>query len=277
MKKILLLTFVVLIASCGGHRPPKGLIPPEDMEKILVDVHIADALAQSSVMRRLYQRMDSLHYAQNVLAKYGYSQEQFDSTVSWYAGYPDEYEKLYEQVITRLNRLESTLKVQFEDSLKLAGMDNLWKGADTILLPRDGDQNKVHFAVRLFGPGIYTLMADIRIYPDDSATAPAISAWFFQIEEDEEGLKKLFPSQVLARADSFVHYSLSDTLSPQDSTFNQLEGYFLDHKAKAGKWKKHAEVRNIIIRFTPSDTLEKEPVPEPERIYRRMMRRLKPE
>jgi hypothetical protein len=265
------------LLSCGGHRPPKGLIPPEDMEKILVDVHIADALAQSSVLRRLYRDMDSLHYAQKVLSKYGYTQEQFDSTISWYAGYPDEYEKLYEQVITHLNRFEASLKVQFEDSLKLAGMDNLWKGADTILIPRDGEQNKVHFMVRLFGPGIYTLSADIRIYPDDSASSPAISAWFFQVEEDEEGLKKLFPPLPLARIDSFVHYSLSDTLSRQDSAFNQLEGYFLDHKAKAGKWTKHAEVRNIIIKFTPYDSLRIPDVQGPERIYRRMMRKLKPE
>jgi hypothetical protein len=247
------------------------------MEKILVDVHIADALAQSSVMRRLYHDMDSLHYAQNVLLKYGYTQQQFDSTISWYAGYPEEYEKLYEQVITRLNRYDATLKVQFEDSLRVAGMNNLWKGADTVILPRDGEQNKVHFGVRLFGPGIYTISADIRIYPDDSATAPAISAWFFQVEEDEEGVKKLFPPLPLARVDSFVHYSMSDTLSAQDSTFNQMEGYFLDHKAKAGKWKKHAEVRNIIIRFTPYDSLAVPEVPKPERIYRRMMKRLKPE
>jgi hypothetical protein len=248
MPKYCLGIVLFLLLSCQGHKPPKGLIPEKDMEKILTEIHIADALTQSSEFRRQSGYMDSLTYSKSILSKYGYTIAQFDSTVAWYAGYPDDYDKMYEQVINRLSREEGSLNALTEDSLKNRLGKNLWTGKDNWKLPEDGPQSKIYFNIPYHGPGIYTISASIRLYYDDQSTEPQMTAWYLHKLKGGTGIQSFLPHKAIQKSNTFLDYSICDTV--KEGNYSDLTGYILDHQEKDGNWRKHAEVKNIVIRFT---------------------------
>lgn len=276
MKYFFLLSAFMLLVSCGEHQPPRGLIPEKDMEKILTDIHIADAITQMGEIRQKTHYSDSLRYAQQVLGRYGYTLKQFDSTISWYAGYPEEFNKLYEKVINRLSREEGDLTAHFEDSLKTTSGANLWNGKDNYKLPEEGQQSKINFNIPFYGPGIYCLSAEIKIYPDDQAINPHMTAWV-RSEKDPEAGRRMFPFVPVRRDNLFSTYTLCDTI--KDSTYTSFEGFVLDHTPMPGLWKKHAEVKNITIHYNAlyESPMSKEDSLKIKKLPFRLLRKLKAE
>lgn len=58
---------------------------------------------------RKYSEKDTLDIYGAILEKYGYTRVQFDSTVAAYSRRPDLYERVYNEVLMKLNFMLDTL------------------------------------------------------------------------------------------------------------------------------------------------------------------------
>ena len=103
MRNYLLLAvgvFTMLVGCKPGT--PSEYIQPDDMEDILVEYHLAKAMAaeyDGSYEERNYQQA---LYIEAVLRKHGVTQEEFDSSLVYYYRRADRFDELYRNVADRL-------------------------------------------------------------------------------------------------------------------------------------------------------------------------------
>ena len=103
MKKRLLLaiSFPMLLLGCKPGTPSQ-YIQPDDMEDILVDYHMAKAMADNydgSYEDRNYQQA---LYIEAVMRKHGVTKAEFDSSLVYYYRRADRFNKMYKEVADRL-------------------------------------------------------------------------------------------------------------------------------------------------------------------------------
>ena len=107
------LALLVIVASMVACKPPP-IIPEADMVKILTKVFITDAAVVNPHFGRIYYNVDSIDYYSNIYEPMGYTQQQFDSTLSYYARNPAELNRVMDKVVASLSQLESELNVQIK-------------------------------------------------------------------------------------------------------------------------------------------------------------------
>ena len=117
-----LLFLCFLLCLCAGCRP-HYVIPPQQMEDLLVDLHRTDGII--SVVS-LQCDKDSLQEAcyQYVLDKHGFTQERFDSSLVWYTSNPLIFDKVYPRVLERLKAEQQevqSLLAQDKDKMRTTG------------------------------------------------------------------------------------------------------------------------------------------------------------
>ena len=110
MKRIILILSVIFIYSCEREsKTPEYIIPPDKMVNIITDIHITDGLfTLNNVRRRLAK--DSVNYYESIFYNYGFSRSDFDSSINYYSENIDVYDKIYEEVLNKLNEKETLLK-----------------------------------------------------------------------------------------------------------------------------------------------------------------------
>ncbi len=87
---ILLVIFLGVSCQHPGEKIKKSeIIPKESFVPILVEIHLADALLQMSLVRQDYPGRDSISNYQDILKNHGYTKEMFDKTIEFYERDPD--------------------------------------------------------------------------------------------------------------------------------------------------------------------------------------------
>lgn len=110
MKKIVFIIIVVLIYSCTNEiKTPEYIIPHDKMVKIIGDIHIIDGLFTVNNVRRKFAK-DSIDYYNAIFTNYGYTRSDFDTSINFYSNNIDDYDKIYEEVLNRLNEMETIIK-----------------------------------------------------------------------------------------------------------------------------------------------------------------------
>lgn len=113
---ILVVAVLILSGSCGKDRVRE--IPRDDLVRILVEMHFAEGMKNTGILQREYPRVDSFDLMTPILEKHGYTHREFDSTVASYARKPDQYDKIYDEVIMELTRLQDELNRPEEPAKK---------------------------------------------------------------------------------------------------------------------------------------------------------------
>lgn len=123
---------VGVIAGCN-RGSSQTFIAPDDMEKILYDYHLADAMAQQADGG--YDK-NVLEYRAAVLKKYGVSQEKFDTSMVYYMRHTDQLHTMYEHIAERMQDEAQRIGADASGGQATAMGDsaNVWKGANTLLL-----------------------------------------------------------------------------------------------------------------------------------------------
>lgn len=110
-KLIYLLTLLtVMTAACHTDQRPTNLMDEEVFVDFLVDAHLIEsyyALQGGYRYDSLVPDMKASY--QELYAKYGTNQEQFDRTAAYYQEHFDEYKAIYEQVIDKLSHYADSL------------------------------------------------------------------------------------------------------------------------------------------------------------------------
>ncbi|NOQ25938.1 MAG: DUF4296 domain-containing protein [Bacteroidales bacterium] len=110
MKKTVFIIIVVLVSSCTKEiKTPEYVIPHDKMVSIIGDMHIIDGLFTVNNVRRKFTK-DSIDYYNAIFTNHGYTRSDFDTSINFYSNNIDEYDKIYEEVLNRLNEMETIIK-----------------------------------------------------------------------------------------------------------------------------------------------------------------------
>lgn len=110
IKPIVLLFFVIAsILSCMSEPvyetdSGKEIIPPDTLEYMIFDIHLADAIITSKILKTKENKLvDSLIY-EEIYEEYSYSKDDFEQTILYYThNRMDSLNTIYERVMQRLS------------------------------------------------------------------------------------------------------------------------------------------------------------------------------
>ena len=142
----LLVCSLLLLAGCKA-KTPEGIPSERQMENILYDYQLAQALAGArSDSVAYYER----YYVGLVLEKYGLTAQQFDEAVAYYSGRAEVLGKIYNRINERLSDAApsgGTTENAYAKMLNAKGDTlNLWHERDTYVLSATG-QNRMEFSI----------------------------------------------------------------------------------------------------------------------------------
>ncbi|MCD7972062.1 MAG: DUF4296 domain-containing protein [Candidatus Azobacteroides sp.] len=126
-KPVYILFLVILFSVVSCRKTPPWVIPQENMEEILVDVHIADVLIQEDYRTfNTVEKKEALYRA--VLDKHGITKQELDTSLYWYGRNSELYIKMYEKVNKKLLDREKLISQSSPYSLALQSGDtvNIW-------------------------------------------------------------------------------------------------------------------------------------------------------
>ncbi|HPD95398.1 MAG TPA: DUF4296 domain-containing protein, partial [Tenuifilaceae bacterium] len=120
--KCLLLGLLFTLSACTN----KDIIPKKDMVEILKKMYLTDGVINVVNNGKLFAK-DTISYYEPILKQYGYSKEQFDSSLKYYAQKAEALDKIMDQVIIELTQIDDQVDLQhnIQDSA-IADSLNLW-------------------------------------------------------------------------------------------------------------------------------------------------------
>jgi len=166
--------FTIVITSCDNR--PAGVLNQHKMISFLTDLHKLDGTLEVSGLGTAQDR-ENVYYYNALLKKYGITKDEFDSSLVWYTKNPKKFDKIYTQVIIRLNFEDSVLvkkRLAMEDSVINADkIINIWNKNNKYLITKDSARTKIDFEIKgieLHSKDIYELTFLQRIAPSDSSS-----------------------------------------------------------------------------------------------------------
>lgn len=147
---LFILSVLILLSGCKPGVPSK-YIQPGELEDILYDYHITEAIATDYQNRKdtLLARV----YKLAVLKKYGYTEADFDSSMVYYMRHTEQLHLIYESLATRLGNTAISLgasesEVNRFNTLSSTGdTANVWKGDASFVLMHYPAFNRYSFTV----------------------------------------------------------------------------------------------------------------------------------
>ena len=101
---ILILLLALTFTACQKNKGIKGdeFIEREVLVDVLVDIHLMDGVTQDRKFGRKYD-VDSLDIFTPILEKHQVTKQMFDTTMFVYSRYPELLDKVYNDVLIKLN------------------------------------------------------------------------------------------------------------------------------------------------------------------------------
>lgn len=145
-----LVAFVALMLIVGCKPGvPSEIIQPDDMEDILYDYQLADAMAQQSSDYAYNQVL----YREAVFKKYGITSAEFDSSMVYYTRHTESLHKIYENLAERLRNEALSLGASESEVNRYSSISskgdtaNVWNGSKSILLMPTAPYNVSSFDI----------------------------------------------------------------------------------------------------------------------------------
>lgn len=120
----MLLATMVLLAGCSDK--PKEAISERKMVKLMADMQLAEAYANTVGMSHYSQGNERSTVGKGILAAHGVTQEELDSTLAWYGRNIDDYTNLYEKVDKEINSRRKKIMKQSGSEELVNSADILW-------------------------------------------------------------------------------------------------------------------------------------------------------
>ena len=152
MSKYALLSIAVVcvFVACKPGTPSR-YIQPDDMEDILYDYHIGQAIAQLEDGSMEQRNFDRTVYLAAVLKKHGVTRADFDSSLIYYYTRSDRFRKMYKRVADRLSDEALSLGASEGEVERFATLSmngdtaNVWAGNRTAMLTPYAPYNRLSF------------------------------------------------------------------------------------------------------------------------------------
>lgn len=152
MRSLLYIVSLLIICSViGCVRTPEGVIEPDKMEDLLVDIHISEGLMETEYAKYASPAQKE-EVMQSVLRKHHVTGAEFDSSLSWYGRNLDQYVKIYNKVIERIRLKDEAVKELIAkekmQTLTLPGDTvDIWKQERSFLISPEFSNNLLSFRI----------------------------------------------------------------------------------------------------------------------------------
>ena len=153
MKHSVTYLFVLMLVLACKPTVPSEYIQPGEMEDILYDYHIAQAMSRTSVGSEA--DLNKQVYLDAVLKKYGISEADFDSSLVYYYSRADRFKEIYSHVSERLNDEAKALGAgvgelnRYSQYSTTGDTANIWTNTSEVLLIPRPTQNRFDFTVKV--------------------------------------------------------------------------------------------------------------------------------
>ena len=229
-KQLFFLTLLLAIMSMGvmqSCKPsiPSGYLSKGEMEDILYDFHLAEAMSRDDYSEASKGSMIS--YKEAILKKYDVTNEQFDSSMVYYMRHTKLLHDIYGNLAERLTDEAKSLGADVSDmnqfgSIEKGDTANVWKGPRAFVLSVNKPFNYMDFSVPV-DSGFHKgdrVMLDFDsqfIFQDGMRDGIAVLAVTFSNDSVASNMVHVMNSQ---------HYSIQ--VEDRDSLgIKSVKGYFL--------------------------------------------------
>lgn len=219
-KLFFVITVFAICIAFGCSDKPDTFISKSEMEDILYDYHLADAMAQQA--KGGYDK-NVLAYRAAVLKKYGVTQEKFDTTMVYYMRHTKELHDMYQDIADRMQQEATKLGANASGGVTASGDSaDVWNGEKTMVLLPNQPYNLYSF----------DLKTDTTFHKGDRLILSFKSDFIFQ-DGMRDGIAYL---AVVMANDSVVtrnnHISIGMTSTMQIDDFDSLgikeiKGFFM--------------------------------------------------
>lgn len=110
------LSVIVVALVFYGCKPgvPKNIVQPNEMQKILVDIHLTDAYITSLPTQDSAKKIASMYY-NGIYKKYNIDSAKYNKSLNYYYTNPEVFLKIYDGVYEQLT----------QQKIKMAKMDSI--------------------------------------------------------------------------------------------------------------------------------------------------------
>jgi len=136
---MVMVSAVLTMASCKPTVPSR-YIQPDDMEDLLYDFHVAQAMADESGKNLEERNFNQTLYFAAVLEKHGVTKAEFDSSLTYYYIRADRFNEIYKNVAKRLSEDAMELGASEGEVNRYAKLNNngdttdVWTGPLSVML-----------------------------------------------------------------------------------------------------------------------------------------------
>ena len=119
MRKFLALGLLCfLLINCKSKEVPKALIQPDKMEKILIDIHIADGYISTITDADSAKKVSAAYY-KGIYKKFRVDSASYTRSMDYYYKHPDVLSDMYTNIKKDLEKTKAKLeKVSVKPVLK---------------------------------------------------------------------------------------------------------------------------------------------------------------
>ena len=239
----------IFVESCDSSRSG-GVLSSKKMENLLVDMHVLEGSLRAT--GNYYDSgEESLQYYATLFDKYGITQADFDSSLVWYTKHPKKFERIYQNVVARVDSLSNDIrkgKYHPVDSAALTGETNLWTLATKYVLTKDSARRQLDFKienVELQPNDFYKLSFLHRVAPTDSSLNPHAVLYVNYTGDVVDSIyTRTLNDSVLRR------YTLIFK-ARKSLKIKSLSGFILGNDSSIGKMSATIDSIKLIRKFNP--------------------------
>ena len=172
----LIFTLIIISVSVACTRRPDNVLSRKKMEQVLTDLHKLDGTLMAKGLGFSNER-ENVYYYNQLLAKHGVTQAQFDSSLVYYTRKPKIFQKIYLRVIDNITAFDQDVKDRKYHPIDSAALrratNDMWQRDRNIDIKVDSMLDKTKFSIPYgaWWQDLLTLKFRVRIAPNDSATA----------------------------------------------------------------------------------------------------------
>ena len=101
------LTVLVILCACGSSDQPENLMTPEQMTKLLVEVHLLEAkVAEIPIVPLDSSQFVFDHFEKKLFDEMEITTDQYEVSFKYYLDHPKEFGKIYKAVVDSLLQKE---------------------------------------------------------------------------------------------------------------------------------------------------------------------------
>ncbi|MBN1951202.1 MAG: DUF4296 domain-containing protein [Bacteroidales bacterium] len=248
MRRTLLALLIALhVLSCQMNKADMNIIPEGDFVKLLVDMHITDAMAMNHDINRSFGELDSTLLYRTVLKEHGYTYQQMKNTFEYYTDRPDKYVKVYNKVFAELSKRSDQAKEAYS-SIQSSRTFQLWRSkeprfnimGDTLDYPEP-------FDIAVDTTGTFVLVAEAKLSTADESVNPVLEAYFYDPDNDTPDSRIYIAREPIIKSDHNRPREYSFIKEMNNPRYSRMRIIIPSQENTDSVFFKELELRNLRV------------------------------